>query len=104
VFKAINELMTERRNYPSRLLACAFVITTGCRPIEGARLPRNSTDRDRGEAILPEHKTFRRTGKPKVFFLTPLVIDILDRADALYRLRAVESECVFPRRSEHRIG
>ena len=42
VFRAINELMTERRNDPSRLLACAFVIATGCRPIEAVRLRRDS--------------------------------------------------------------
>jgi integrase len=96
VFAAINELMTERRNDPSRLLACAFVIATGCRPIEAVRLRRDDVHRDRGEAVLAEHKTFKRTGKPKVFFLTPLVLDILDRADALHRMRAVESEFVFP--------
>jgi integrase len=38
VFNAINELMLERRNDPARLLACAFVIATGCRPIEAVRL------------------------------------------------------------------
>jgi integrase len=100
VFKAINELMTERRNDPSRLLACAFVIATGCRPIEAVRLRRDDIYRDRGEAVLSEHKTFKRTGKPKVFFLTPLVLDILDRADALHTMRAVESEFVFPRRNQ----
>jgi integrase len=100
VFKAIKELMTERRNDPSRLLACAFVIATGSRPIEAVRLQRDHIYKDRGEAMLSEHKTFKRTGKPKVFFLTPLVLDILDRADALHRMRAVESEFVFPRRNQ----
>jgi integrase len=102
VFKAINELMRERRNDPSRLLACAFVIATGCRPIEAVRLRRDSIYRERGEAVLSEHKTFKRTGRPKVFFLTPLVLDILDRAEALQAVRAVESEFVFPRRSKQR--
>jgi integrase len=102
VFKAINELLTERRNDPSRLLACAFVIATGCRPIEAVRLRRDNMYRDRGEAVLSEHKTFKRTGKPKAFFLTPLVIDILDRADALHTMRAVEFEFVFPRRSRQK--
>jgi hypothetical protein len=45
---------------------------------------------------------FRRTATPKTFFLTPLVLDILDRADALHAVRAVESEFVFPRRSKQK--
>jgi integrase len=102
VFRAINELMAERRNDPARLLACAFVIATGCRPIEAVRLRRDQVSREREEAILAEHKTFRRTRTPKVFFLTPPVLDILDRADALHTLRAVESEFVFPRRSKQK--
>jgi integrase len=99
-FKAINELVTERRNDPSRLLARVLVIATGCRPIGAVRLRRDHIHRDKGEAVLSEHKTFKRTGKPKVFFSTPLVLDILDRADALHRMRAVESEFVFPRRNQ----
>jgi integrase len=102
VFGAINELMAERRNDPARLLACAFVIATGCRPIEAVRLRRDQVSRDREEAILSEHKTFGRTATPKVFFLTPLVLDILDRAEALHAVRAVESEFVFPRRSRQK--
>lgn len=51
---------------------------------------------------MSEHKTFRVTATPKVFFLTPLVLDILDRAEALHAVRAVESEFVFPRRSHQR--
>jgi integrase len=102
VFRAINELMAERRNDPARLLACAFVIATGCRPIEAVRLRCDQVSREREEAVLSEHKTFGRTGTPKVFYLTPLVLDILDRADALHAVRAVESEFVFPRRSKQK--
>jgi integrase len=99
VFAAINTMMAERRNDPARLLACAFVIATGCRPIEAVRLRRDQVSRERGEAVLLHHKTFKRTGTPKVFFLTPLVVDTIDRAEALHALRAVEAEFVFPRRS-----
>ena len=94
--------MTERRNDPSRLLACAFVIATGCCPIEAVRLRRDNIYRHRGEAVLSEHKTFKRTGKPKLFFLTPLVLDILDGSEALHAMRGVESELVFPRRTGQR--
>jgi integrase len=102
VFAAINTMMAERRNDSSRLLALSFVIATGCRPIEAVRLRRDQVSREREEAVLSEHKTFGRTGKPKVFFLTPLVLDIFDRADALHKLRGGQSEFVFPRRSNQK--
>ena len=102
VFRAINELIAERRNDPARLLACAFVIVSGCRPIEAVRLRRDQVSREKEEAVLSEHKTFRRTATPKLFFLTPMVLDILDRAEALHAVRAVDSEFVFPRRSNQK--
>jgi len=98
VFKAIDELMAERRNDPARLLACLFVVETGCRPIDSVRLRRDKVFRQRGIAELHEHKTFNRTGRPKVFFLTPAVLDIINRADALHALRRVKCDYVFPRR------
>jgi integrase len=98
VFEAIDELMAERRNDPARLLACLFVIETGCRPIEAVRLRRDKVYRARAIAELYELKMFKRTGEPKVFFLTPAVLGILDRADALHVLRGVKCEFVFPRR------
>jgi hypothetical protein len=52
VFRAINELMAERRNDPARLLAVTFVIATGCRPIEAVRLRRDQVGRETEEAIL----------------------------------------------------
>ena len=99
VFQAIDELMAERRNDPARLLACLFVIETGCRPIEAVRLRRDKVFRSRGIAELHEHKTFKRTGLPKVFFLTPGVLQILDRAEALHVLRSIKCDWVFPRRN-----
>ena len=98
VFKAIDELMAERRNDPARLLACLFVVETGCRPIDSVRLRRDKVFRQRGIAELHDHKTFKRTGIPKVFFLTPAVLDIINRADALHALRRVKCDYVFPRR------
>jgi integrase len=74
VFRAIDLLISERRNDPARLLACLFVIETGCRPIDSVRLRREKVFRDRGLAELYEHKTFRRTGIPKRFYLTPTLL------------------------------
>jgi integrase len=99
VFDAIDQLMAERRNDPARLLARLFVIETGCRPIGAVRLRRDKVFRPRGIAELHEHKTFKRTGLPKVFFLTPALLQILDRAEALHVLRGVKCDFVFPRRS-----
>jgi len=99
IFLAIDELLAERRNDPARLLACLLVIETGCRPVDAVRLRRDKVFRARGIAELHEHKTFKRTGRPKVFFLTPGVLQILDRADALHILRGVECDFVFPRRN-----
>lgn len=99
---AIDELLAERRNDPARLLACLFVVYTGCRPIEAVRLERKHVDRASGVIRLYEHKTMRVTGKPKVFWLTPPILDIIDRADALYRLRRADTDFVFPRRSKQK--
>lgn len=99
VFHAIDQLMAERRNDPARLLACLFVIETGCRPIDAVRLRRDKVFRPRGIAELHEHKTFKRTGLPKVFFLTPALLQILDRAEALHVLRGAKCDFVFPRRN-----
>jgi len=91
-------MMTERRNDPARLLACLFVILTGCRPVEAVRLKREFVDLERGKALLYEHKTFKVTGKPKVFFITDEVKDVFRRANALHELRGAPCAFVFPRR------
>jgi integrase len=95
-------LISERRNDPARLLACLFVIETGCRPIDSIRLRSDMVFRDRGVAELYEHKTFRRTGLPKRFYLTPALLQILDRAEALHLLRGVKCDYVFPRRARQK--
>jgi integrase len=102
VFSAIEQLMTERRNDPARLLACLFVIETGCRPIDAVRLRRDKVFRDRGIAELYEHKTFRQTGLPKRFYLIPALLHILERAEALHVLRGVSCDYVFPRRANQK--
>jgi integrase len=102
VFRTIDELMEVRRNDPARLLACLFVIETGCRPIEAVRLRRDKVFWERGIAELYDHKTFRRTGTPKHFFLTPSVLRILKRAEALHVMRNSNSVYVFPRRGNQK--
>jgi integrase len=99
ILDTIEWLMTERKNDPARLLACMFVIFTGCRPVEAVRLKTVFVDLKRGRAELHDHKTMKKTGRPKVFFLTPEVIEIIKRAFALHTMRGLKgSEFVFPRR------
>jgi integrase len=102
VFNTIDELLSEHRNDHARLLACLFVIVTGCRPIEAARLRREDISREAGTIKLIEHKTFKRTGEPKRFFLTLPVLGILDRAEALHKVRGSESDHIFPRRANQK--
>jgi integrase len=102
VFRSIDQLISERRNDPARLLACLFVIETGCRPVESVRLQRDKIFRERGIAELYEHKTFRKTAMPKRFYLTPTLLQILDRAEALHVLRGVDCDYVFPRRANQK--
>ncbi len=100
ILETIEKMMKDRKNDPARLLACKFVIFTGCRPVEAVRLKKALVDLKRGRAELLEHKTMKLTGKPKVFFLTPEVIDIIKRAYALHTMRGIEdSVYVFPRRN-----
>jgi hypothetical protein len=47
---------------------------------------------------LFEHKNYKRTGIPKVFFLTRPVLEIIERAEALHEVRHDNSPYVFPRR------
>lgn len=102
VMLAIDQMMQERRNDPARLLACLWCVYTGCRPIEAVRLRRDKVFQERGVAELWEHKTIKKTGQPKLFFLTDALIEILGRADALHKMRGVESEFVFPRRGKQK--
>ncbi|WP_158281993.1 MULTISPECIES: integrase family protein [unclassified Azospirillum] len=95
---AIDQLMRNRRNDPSRLLACAFVVYTGCRPVEAVRIRRDRVYKDRKIILLDDHKTYKRSAEPKVFHLTPEVLDIVERAESLHNARGDGGDYVFPRR------
>lgn len=102
IFGAIDKFLANSKHDPARLLAILWVIYTGCRPIEAVRLKRQYVYMDRGFAELYEHKTYRKTKKPKKFFLTAPLLDLIDRADALRKMRGIESDFVFPRRSKQK--
>lgn len=95
----IDAMLQDNKNDPARLMAIKFIALYGCRPSEAMRLTPSDVQRDRGYILLSEHKTMRRTGKPKIFIITPECEEILDQAAALRRLR-VNEDYLFPRRWE----
>lgn len=50
---------------------------TGCRPSELARLTVQDVDFASGVAVLTEHKTAHKTGKPRIIIFNPKAMDIL---------------------------
>ncbi len=49
---------------------------TGCRPSEVARISAADVDLEAGTWTFIKHKTFRKTGKPRVVYLTPAMIEL----------------------------
>jgi integrase len=47
---------------------------TGCRPSEIARVEAQHVDMEQGVWIFPKHKTRKKTGKPRVVYLTPAMV------------------------------
>ena len=52
------------------------LLETGARPSEIAKFSAENLDLDKSVAILWQHKTFKKTGKPRIIYLTPKVIAI----------------------------
>jgi integrase len=49
---------------------------TGCRPSEVAKVEAPNVDLAAGLWVLPEHKTRKKTGKPRVVYLTPAMVEL----------------------------
>lgn len=56
---------------------------TGCRPSEVARVTVDQVDLERGLWVLPVHKTAKRTGKPRIIYLSPEALALTQRLVAL---------------------
>ncbi len=52
---------------------------TGCRPSEIARVTANECNLEVGVWILNKHKTSKKTGKPRVIYLTPTMVELSTR-------------------------
>jgi integrase len=55
------------------------LVLTGCRPGEVAKVTAADVSLQHGVWILPEHKTAKKTGKPRVVYLTPEMVDLTRR-------------------------
>ncbi len=52
---------------------------TGCRPSEVARVTAADVDLTVGVWVLTKHKTAKKTGEPRVIYLTPKMVDLTTR-------------------------
>lgn len=98
--QAIMDMLADNKNDPSRLLAMWFCALTGCRPVEAIRIRPEYVNDEAGTITLPpnQHKTGRKTGEPRVWFITPEIQEVLDRAKLVRQLRN-QHDYLFPRRN-----
>lgn len=52
------------------------LLGTGCRPSEVASVTAEHVNLKLGVWVLPEHKTAKKTGKPRVIYLSPEMLDL----------------------------
>jgi integrase len=57
---------------------------TGCRPSEVARVTAADVNLDLGVWTLTQHKTAKKTGRPRVVYLTPVIVELTRRLVATY--------------------
>jgi integrase len=60
------------------------MVETGCRPSEVARVTAADVDLDLGVWVFDRHKTAKKTGKPRVVYLTPAMVELSRKLVALY--------------------
>jgi integrase len=72
------EIIAAIRDEPFRELVFAM-LETGCRPSEVARVTAANVNLEIGVWVFDAHKTAKKTGKPRVIYLTPAVVDLTRR-------------------------
>lgn len=60
------------------------MVETGCRPSEVARVTAADVNLDLGVWAFAEHKTAKKTHKPRVVYLTPAMVELSRKLVALY--------------------
>lgn len=68
---------------PSPRLLLTLLHETGARPAELSRLTAEDADLTNGVAVLAQHKTASKTGKPRLIILTPKAVGILRKQAAV---------------------
>ncbi len=69
------EILAAIRDQPFRDFVLAM-LETGCRPSEVARVTAADVNLELGVWILTKHKTAKKTGRPRIIYLTPPVLDL----------------------------
>jgi integrase len=72
------EILAAIRDEPFRQFVLAM-IETGCRPSEVARVTAANVDHALGVWVFEAHKTAKKTGKPRVVYLTPAALELTKR-------------------------
>jgi len=62
----------------------AAMLATGCRPSEVARVTAAAVNLELGAWVLAEHKTRKKTGKPRVIYLSPEMLALTRRLMAAF--------------------
>src|SRR5208282_5955900 len=52
---------------------------TGCRPSEVARVTTENVNLELGVWVFADHKTVKKTGKPRIVYLTPPMVELTKR-------------------------
>jgi integrase len=69
------EILAAIKDQPFRDFVFAMQ-ETGCRPGEIARVTKAEVDLDLGVWVLQRHKTAKKSGKPRVVYLTPAMVEL----------------------------
>jgi integrase len=60
------------------------MLETGCRPSEVARVTAANVDLNLGVWVFDQHKTAKKTHRPRVVYLTPAMVELSRKLIALY--------------------
>jgi integrase len=77
------EILQTIRDRPFREFVFALY-ETGCRPSEVARVTAENFDEERGLWVFQQHKARRKTGKPRIVYLTPAMVELTKALVARY--------------------
>ena len=79
----LTEILAAIRDHQFRGFVQAM-LETGCRPSEVARLSAAHVNLELGVWIFDDHKTFKKTHKPRIVYLTPTMVELSRKQIALY--------------------